>query len=64
MDSLVWAMSEMTPSEMMRRMKYSDPSFTNDAYLHNNQTDILLNIPKATYSAMKVCNMESMVLQC
>ena len=33
MDSLVWAMSVMTPSEMMRRMKYCEPSVTADAYL-------------------------------
>lgn len=33
MDSLVCAMSVMTPSEMMRRMKYWEPSLTADAYL-------------------------------
>lgn len=38
MDSLVWAMSEITPSEMMRRMKYSEPSFINDAYLRKRQS--------------------------
>lgn len=34
MDSLVWAMSEMTPSVMMRSTKYWEPSFTEAAYLH------------------------------
>lgn len=33
-DSLVWAMSEMTPSVMMRSTKYCEPSFTEAAYLH------------------------------
>lgn len=33
MDSLVWAMSVMTPSEMMSRMKYCEPSVTAEAYL-------------------------------
>lgn len=33
MDSLVWAMSVMTPSEMIRRMKYWEPSLTDCAYL-------------------------------
>lgn len=33
MDSLVWAMSVITPSEMMSRMKYCEPSVTADAYL-------------------------------
>ncbi|TNN55159.1 hypothetical protein EYF80_034604 [Liparis tanakae] len=33
MDSLVWAMSEMTPSVMMRSTKYWEPSFTDAAYL-------------------------------
>lgn len=33
MDSFVWAMSVMTPSEMMSRMKYCEPSVTADAYL-------------------------------
>lgn len=36
-DSLVWAMSEMTPSVMMRRTKYWDPSFTEAAYLHTQK---------------------------
>lgn len=33
-DSFVWAMSEMTPSVMMRSTKYWEPSFTEAAYLH------------------------------
>lgn len=33
MDSLVCAMSVMTPSEMMSRMKYCEPSVTAEAYL-------------------------------
>lgn len=33
MDSFVCAMSVMTPSEMMSRMKYCEPSVTADAYL-------------------------------
>lgn len=33
MDSFVWAMSVMTPSEMMSRMKYCEPSVIADAYL-------------------------------
>lgn len=37
MDSLVWAMSEMTPSVMMRSTKYWEPSFTEAAYLHTNR---------------------------
>lgn len=35
MDSFVCAMSVMTPSEMMSRMKYCEPSVTADAYLKN-----------------------------
>jgi len=38
MDSLVWAMSEMTPSVMMRSTKYWEPSFTNAAYLRAENT--------------------------
>lgn len=37
MDSLVCAMSVITPSEMMRRMKYCEPSVTADAYLIKRQ---------------------------
>lgn len=33
MDSLVCAMSVITPSEMMSRMKYCEPSVTAEAYL-------------------------------
>lgn len=33
MDSLVCAMSVMTPSEMMSRMKYCEPSVIAEAYL-------------------------------
>lgn len=40
MDSLVWAMSEMTPSVMMRSTKYWDPSFTEAAYLQKENTHI------------------------
>lgn len=38
MDSLVCAMSVMTPSEMMSRMKYCEPSVTADAYLAWRET--------------------------
>ena len=36
MASLVWAMSEMTPSVMMRSTKYWEPSWTAAAYLWEN----------------------------
>lgn len=38
MDSLVCAMSVITPSEMMSRIKYCEPSVTADAYLAWSET--------------------------
>lgn len=35
MDSFVWAISDITPSVMMSKTKYCDPSFTDAAYLQN-----------------------------
>lgn len=42
MDSLVCAMSVMTPSEIMRRMKYWEPSVTADAYLRGRRLEVKL----------------------
>lgn len=37
MDSLVWAISEITPSVTIRSTKYWEPSFTEEAYLKGNE---------------------------
>lgn len=37
MDSLVWAISEITPSVTIRSTKYWEPSFTEEAYLKGNK---------------------------
>lgn len=37
MDSFVWAISEITPSVIMRRTKYWEPSFTEAAYLREEK---------------------------
>lgn len=39
MDSFVCAMSVMTPSEMMSRMKYCEPSGTAEAYLRAQEEE-------------------------
>lgn len=43
-DSLAWAMSEMTPSVMMRSTKYWEPSFTEAAYLQTQTHKTILAI--------------------
>lgn len=54
-DSLVWAMSEMTPSVMMRSTKYWEPSFTEAAYLHTKTPQTILVVRGLTWLCITIC---------
>lgn len=61
MDSLVCAMSVITPSEMMSRMKYCEPSITADAYLgwRDGRRDGDVNGDILTLKSVCVCSERS-----
>lgn len=42
MDSFVWAISEITPSVIMRSTKYWEPSLTEAAYLRGEERNIMI----------------------
>lgn len=54
MDSFVWAISEITPSVIMRRTKYWEPSFTEEAYLKEKKKKVHCDSKRNPFTQKKL----------